>query len=64
MIMAILFGLLHIYQGPVGVILTAWVGLTLGVVFLLNRRNLWLTILTHGLMDTIAFVLLFLGYKA
>jgi membrane protease YdiL (CAAX protease family) len=62
--MAVLFGVLHLYQGMLGVVLTGVTGLALGLLFLATRRNLWVTIVAHGTMNTIAFVLLFLGFEA
>ena len=58
---ATLFGLLHIYQGPAGVLATGFVGLLFGVAFLLLRRNLWILIFAHGLNHLIAFGAMYLG---
>jgi membrane protease YdiL (CAAX protease family) len=58
---AALFGLGHTYQDLTGVLDTFVAGLVLGVIYLLNRRNLWLNIIAHGVIDTTAFVLLYLG---
>lgn len=60
---SVLFGILHLYQGPTGVIATGIVGLALGIIYLATGRNLWVTIICHGMMDTIAFVMLFLGVE-
>jgi membrane protease YdiL (CAAX protease family) len=61
LISSVLFGLAHEYQGPAGMILTGLVGLALGAL-VLATRNLWVAILTHGLYDTIAFLLVFAGW--
>jgi membrane protease YdiL (CAAX protease family) len=58
---AVLFGLGHTYQDITGVLDTFVAGLLLGIIYLLNRRNLWLNIIVHGVIDTTAFVLLYLG---
>jgi membrane protease YdiL (CAAX protease family) len=58
---AILFGLGHTYQDITGVLDTFVAGLVLGIIYLLNRRNLWLTIIVHGVIDTTGFVLIYLG---
>lgn len=56
---SLIFGLAHGYQGPIGVISTAVVGFFLGILYLINRRNLWVTIICHGLLDTISLVALY-----
>lgn len=55
------FGLAHYQEGPLGIITTAVGGLLWGAIFLGTRRNLWVTIIAHGLIDTLAFVLAFAG---
>jgi membrane protease YdiL (CAAX protease family) len=56
------FGSIHLYQGPTGVATTAFAGLVLCGLFLASRRNLWLPILTHAMMNTINAVLFFTGF--
>jgi membrane protease YdiL (CAAX protease family) len=58
---AILFSLGHTYQGLTGVLETALAGMLLGILYLFSRRNLWLTILVHGVIDTSGFLLIFYG---
>lgn len=60
---AALFGWLHALQGPSGIVLTAYVGLVFAAVYLASGRNLWTVILAHGLVDTFALTMMFLGYK-
>lgn len=60
-VVSVLFGFGHYYQGPAGVFTTACDGLMIGAAYLLSRRNLWVAVLTHGLIDTIGIALLFLG---
>ncbi len=55
------FGAAHIYQGVTGVIDTFLAGLVLGGLYLLAGKNLWLPILTHGIVDTVGFILLYMG---
>jgi uncharacterized protein len=50
----ILFAGYHIYQGPAGVISTAFFGLIFGAIFCLFRR-LWPLALAHALWDFISF---------
>ncbi len=59
---ALVFGAGHAYQGMTGVIDTALAGIVLGLLYLLGRRNLWLPILAHGIIDTIGFVLIYAGW--
>ena len=56
-----IFGLVHWVEGPLGVVNTFAMGFILGVVYLRSGRNLWITIIAHGLANTIRFVFLFLG---
>jgi membrane protease YdiL (CAAX protease family) len=58
----IIFGFAHAYQGLTGVLDTALAGLVLGLLYFLARRNLWLPILTHGIIDTVGFLLIFAGW--
>lgn len=58
---SILFGFGHYYQGPAGIFTTACDGFMIGAVYLFMRRNLWVAILTHGLIDTVGIGLLFFG---
>jgi len=59
---AVLFGFGHFYKGPAGVLDSTYSGLVLGGVYLLSGRNLWTSILAHGLSDTIAVLVLFMGW--
>ena len=59
---AVLFGLGHAYKGPAGIIDSGFAGLVLGTAYLLNRKNLWAPILTHGFIDTFGVVVTFLGW--
>ena len=58
---SLLFGAGHAYQGISGVVDTALAGLVLGLLYLYSGRNLWLPILTHGVIDTVGFLLIFSG---
>jgi uncharacterized protein len=56
---SLIFGLGHSYQGLAGISTTAAIGFLLGIVYLLNKRNLWVNIVSHGLIDTISLVALY-----
>ena len=53
---SLIFGLAHGYQGLAGIISTSEVGLLLGVLYLIFKRNLWVNIACHGFFDTISLV--------
>jgi membrane protease YdiL (CAAX protease family) len=58
---SLIFGAAHFYQGITGVLDTFLAGLVLGLLYLFARRNLWLPILTHGIIDTLGFIILYKG---
>lgn len=61
-LVSVLFGYGHYYKGPAGIIDSGMAGLILGSAYLLSRRNLWVTILAHGFIDTVAVVAFFMGW--
>jgi uncharacterized protein len=56
-----LFGLGHSYQGLTGVVETFLFGSLMAGLYFAGRGSLWLPVITHGVYDTTAFVLIFLG---
>ncbi len=52
---AVLFGLGHIYQGPMGVLQTTVVGVILGAVAA-RFRSIWPAIIAHVVIDTVGLV--------
>jgi hypothetical protein len=58
---AILFGLDHFCQRTAGMVDVGIYGLVYGTIFLVARRNLWANALAHGLLDALAFTVLYLG---
>ncbi len=64
LITSIVFGLSHSYQGRSGPWSTGIMGACLGVMYVLSGYNLWLPILVHGVMNTVALIVMSLGaYK-
>jgi membrane protease YdiL (CAAX protease family) len=61
---AVLFGFGHFYKGPAGIMDSTYSGLVLGGAYLLSGRNLWVSILAHGLSDTFAIFVVFMGWAA
>ena len=59
---SVLFGIGHFYKGPSGVFDSALFGLILAGAYLASRRSLWAPILAHGLVDTVAVVVTWLGH--
>jgi membrane protease YdiL (CAAX protease family) len=60
-IVHIVFGTAHGYQGLTGLIEEGIGGLLLGLMYLGTGRNLCVPIIAHGLGDTIDMILIFLG---
>ena len=61
---AVLFGFGHYHKGPAGVLDSTYSGLVLGGAYLLSGRNLWAAILAHGISDTFALVVVFMGWAS
>jgi CAAX protease family protein len=61
LVSSILFGAVHSYQGASGVIATGLCGFLFGMIYLVSGRNLWLSIIAHGTLDSVGFVLVFFG---
>lgn len=63
---ALFFGYRHAYyQGPYGFVVTGFIGLALGGIYVwFGKNNLIPQILAHGYMNTISFTMRFLGLKS
>ncbi|HEX9729156.1 MAG TPA: CPBP family intramembrane glutamic endopeptidase [Gemmatimonadales bacterium] len=59
-ISALVFGLVHFDWGPMGIVQTGFMGLALGISYLVLRRRLWVLVLAHAYMDTLLLVPLYL----
>jgi membrane protease YdiL (CAAX protease family) len=60
-IVNIVFGFAHGYQGLTGMIEEGLSGVFLGLMYLRTGRNLAVPIIAHGLSDTIDMILIFFG---
>ena len=58
---SVAFGLAHFAWGMAGMVQTGFMGLALGVSYLVVGRNLWVTILAHGYMDTMLMLQMYFG---
>jgi hypothetical protein len=56
-----LFGWAHVDQGLTGQVQAAFDGLMLGLLYLAAGRNLLVPIVSHGVSNSLAFVLIYLG---
>jgi membrane protease YdiL (CAAX protease family) len=61
MLQALMFGLIHAYQGPVGIVGSTFSGLVFGTVTIMSRRSIWPAALAHGTNNTIGIITLYLG---
>jgi uncharacterized protein len=61
LITSVLFGAIHMYQGLSGMIATGLTGFVFAGAYLATGRNLWVSILAHGFMDTAGFVMMYYG---
>ena len=58
---ALVFGLVHLYQGPTGVVSTTISGLIFGATIVLARGAIWPAALAHGINNTIGLLMLYQG---
>jgi membrane protease YdiL (CAAX protease family) len=61
---SVLFGYGHYYKGPSGIVDSGIAGLILGAAYLLSGRNLWVSVLAHGFIDTFAVIVVFFGWQS
>ena len=61
LIAGIVFGMVHFAEGPVGILSNSVLGLLFGWIYVRTGRNLWITIIGHGLINTLRFALLYFG---
>lgn len=60
-ISSIIFGLIHFEWGAMGMVQTGFMGLALGISYLLTKRNLWSLFFAHAYLDAILMVQMYLG---
>lgn len=64
LVSSLLFGLVHFDWGLTGIVQTTFMGLALGIAYLLVKRNLWVLVLAHAYMDAILLIQLYAGGTA
>ncbi|WP_052503380.1 CPBP family intramembrane glutamic endopeptidase [Lacinutrix sp. Hel_I_90] len=60
LIHAIIFGMLHVYQGLAGIITTTFIALIFGTVYLVAKKRLFPVILAHLIINTISLTAFYL----
>lgn len=58
---AVMFGLIHSYQGPSGVVGSMISGLVFGVITIASRWSIWPAALAHGINNTFGIIALYQG---
>ena len=58
---SVLFGGVHLYQGISGMISVGLFGVVFAAVYFASGKNLWASILAHGISDTLGFVMIYYG---
>ncbi len=56
-----LFGIIHFAEGPIGILSNGAFGILFAWIYVRSDRNLWITIIAHGLLNTLRFILLYAG---
>jgi hypothetical protein len=60
-VQALMFGLIHAYQGPTGIASSATNGLIFGAITLVGRWSIWPAAIAHGVNNTIGILSLYRG---
>lgn len=55
----LMFGLAHFIEGPVGFITTTSMGILFSWVYIKSNKNIWITIIAHGLLNTVRFLFIY-----
>lgn len=61
LIAGVIFGVVHFAEGPIGILSNGALGILFGWIYIRCSRNLWITIIGHGLINTLRFSLLYAG---
>ena len=58
-VQALIFGLVHVYQGPAGIVSSTVSGLVYGTITVMARGAIWPAAVAHGANNTIGLLLLY-----
>jgi len=58
---SIFFGLIHYEWGAMGMVQTGFMGLAMGISYIVLKKGLWTLIIAHIYMDTLLFVQIYLA---
>ena len=61
LLQALMFGFVHAYQGPTGIVGSTISGLVYGAVLIASRRSIWPAAFAHGINNTIGILELYQG---
>jgi membrane protease YdiL (CAAX protease family) len=61
LLQAVIFGLVHLYQGPAGVASATLSGIVYGTITVLARGAIWPAAMAHGINNTIGLVMIYSG---
>lgn len=65
LIPALIFGLGHVYYlGLRGLVTTGGIAVTLGVLYILDKRNIWPLMIAHAAANTLTFTVVYLQLEA
>jgi len=62
LLLGVLFGLSHAYQGITGMVLTAIIGMLFAVIFHIRKNDLWFNIALHFFIDVIGLIYMYYGW--
>ena len=62
LLLGVLFGAIHFYQGITGQIMSGITGAFIATLFYLKKWDLWFCIVVHGMVDTIALIAIYYNF--
>ncbi len=62
LLLGLIFGLTHTYQGISGIFLSGITGMILAIIFHIRKNDLWFNIAVHGFIDMVFLIYLYYGW--